>query len=46
MEVERGHLLIYKAVNGDSREKERVSHIINKKYKRLINKTIGKKKNY
>ena len=33
MEMEGGHLLIYKGVSEDSRAKEGVGCIINKKYK-------------
>ena len=41
MEMEGGHILIYKGVNGDSGAKLGVGCIISKKYKRYISKWIG-----
>ena len=41
MKMEGDHLLIYKGVSGDSRSKEGVGCIINKKYKGYISTCIG-----
>ena len=45
MEI-RDHLLIYEGANRDSRAKEGVEWIINKKYEKFISKRIGETKEF